>query len=301
MPCIVVSVLKECFFRLPSLETTTHPIHQSGIFAASRDTLASQLELELPPNRHVERQQSSSSTVPDTLRADDVIMSTSGGDYPPNIAISPGSCKSPYCCTSPGFCNFPFHKFKMSHCATPSSRDVIHDVLSKTKSDPFVREQVFVPDLADPEHIEQLAPAVTRRFSVPSSHDPFPIIKPDQLSLPGISDHDEIIDAIAPMTSLSSSSSSSLSSSVSSIDNLLSDVTNSDVMGLLRSPKMEVIETNSPFEFVHSDVPVIKSPAFSGSTIRRSPPPPNITLSPDKHKRTSIPQGKLNLCFTLFQ
>jgi len=45
----------------------------------------------------------------DSRSYDDAIMCTSSADYPPNIAISPGSCKSPFCCTSPGFCNFPYH------------------------------------------------------------------------------------------------------------------------------------------------------------------------------------------------
>ena len=281
-------------FRLPSLEiSSTHQTLQSDIFSAPHDTVSNQLELDLSLNHHLERQQSSSSTVQDCIRADDVIMSTSGGDYPPNIAISPGSCKSPYSCTSPGFCNFPFHKFKTPHCATSTSRDITHDVLSKTKSDPFSREQVFVPDSAEPEAMEHPPTNITRRFSVPASHDPFPIIKADQLSLPGLNDHDDIIDAIAPMTSLSSSS-SSLSSSTSSIfnDNLLSDVTNNDVMGLLRAPKTEVVEANSPFQLGHSEGHTIKQPTFSGSTIRRSPPPPNVTLSPEKHKRNTIPQGK---------
>ncbi|CAK8694148.1 unnamed protein product [Clavelina lepadiformis] len=232
----------------------------------------------------------------DSRTVDDVIMSSSGVDYPPNIAISPGSCKSPYCCTSPGFCNFPYHNYKNHHCVPPS--DVTHDVINRTQSDPFPRDQVFVPDSAEPENMDPTTSS-GRRLSAPILHDPLPVIKPDQISLPGISDSDDLIDAIAPIASLSSSSSSSLSSSASSIfnDSLLADVANSDVIGLLRSPKVESMETATCFEMTSRDCELMtpKPSLFTGGgTIRRSPPPPNVTLNPEKHKRNALPQDPVS-------
>ena len=260
------------------MESCTSPL-QSGPFSSSRDVIIR----DTPP----------SSTPRDALRADDVIMATSGGDYPPNIAISPGSCKSPYCCTSPGFCNFPFHKYKTVHHSVSATRDVAHDVIEKQKSNLFFNEQVFVPDSAESEQMIRSNDDVTRRFSVPVVHEPFPVIKADQLSIPNFKDQNELIDSIAPISSLSSPA-SSLSSSPSSIfnENLLTDPTSNDVLGILRLPKIEVMDTNSPFELGSSDAHSSKtSPTFSGGTIRRSPPPPNVTLIQDKHKCNTLSQG----------
>ena len=230
-----------------------------------------------------------SSVSPDNRFADDVIMSSSGIDYPPNVAISPGSCKSPYCCTSPGFCNFPYHHYKARHFAT-TGNDVTHDAISRTRSDPFPRDQVFIPDSAETETVD-FNNTNNRRQSVPSLHDPLPIIKPDALSLPGITDQDGFMNSFAPITSLSPSSSSLSSSESIFSDPLLVDVTGNDVMGLMRLPKVEVSESNC-FDITANVSATSKTPSISSSSaIRRSPPPPNVTLNPEKHKRSTLPQG----------
>lgn len=221
----------------------------------------------------------------------DVAVTSTTKDYPPNIAITPGSCKSPYCCTSPGFCNFPFHNYKNRHSNTLG--DVIHEAVNRTRSDPFPRDQVFIPDFAEPEPPE--VASNSRRLSAPSFNESLSLNKSDVLSLNGMTDQDDFMSTLAPITSLSSSSSSSLSSSEASIftDPLLVDVTGNDVMNLLRSPKMEIIE-NSCFDLADHHSP--KASSISNSrNIRRSPPPPNVTLNPQKHKRSTLPRGKT--CF----
>nr|CAB3243422.1 Fli/ERG4 [Phallusia mammillata] len=242
------------------------------------------------------------SSMPDNRTIDDVIMCSSAGDYPPNIAISPGSCKSPFCCTSPGYCNFPYHNHNHRNNSHSSHLDVLcstatdlpHDPIQHTPPDPFQAEQVFVPDSADLDEVESHTNgAFQRRMSVPSLHEPLSIIKPDQISLPGtLSENDDFPDVLPPMTSLASSSSSSLSSSTSSIlgDPLLGDVTSNDVMGLLSLPKIESLETTSAMEIGGETATVTKTSTFSGNgLVRRSPPPPNVTLNPEKHKRSLFP------------
>ena len=219
---------------------------------------------------------------------DDVTITSSATDYPPNVAISPGSCKSPYCCTSPGFCNFPFHHTKGRLHGT-SNGDVTYNGICRTRSDPFPRDQVFVPDSADLE-AKEICTESERRLSIPmlaeSLHHPE--------TLPQITVHDDFIGTLPAIASLSSSSVSSTESSIFS-DPLLVDITGNDVMGLLKSPKLEITEQNC-FNKA-KNVPTSNTPAslaFS-SSIRRSPPPPNVTLNPEKHKRSTLPQGKLSL------
>ncbi|XP_078484079.1 transcription factor protein [Ciona intestinalis] len=256
--------------------------------------------LDMTPNSAVVTPDVHASTTSsqDTRNADDVIMSSSGIDYPPNIAISPGSCKSPFCCTSPGYCNFPYHNHSfgrsshsVSHCGPPTNEvsPIHHEAVNRSQSDPFQQEQVFVRD--SPHDVDSApTPVFNRRMSAPTVHDPFPGIKADQISLPGLGEHDDFSEVMAPMTSLSSSSSSSLSSSTSSIlnENLLADVTGNDVMGLLTSPKLEILENSTSMDFYPTEK---TKPTFAGAgPVRRSPPPPNVTLNPDKHKRSTLPQ-----------
>ena len=226
------------------------------------------------------------SVAEDNRKADDVIMSSSGIDYPPNIAISPGSCKSPYCCTSPGFCNFPFHNYKApSVRSRASSGDPTQDGVARTRSDPFPRDQVFIRDSAEPEAPE--LPLNSRRQSVPSLCNHLPVVKSDDISLPGVPDHEEFINSFPIMKP---SSPTTLSTAESSIfnDPLMVDVTGNDVMGLLKTPKIEIIEND--FLLPNTETKVIKPPIFcSKATIRRSPPPPNVTLNPEKHKRSTLP------------
>uniref|UniRef100_H2YIJ4 PNT domain-containing protein n=1 Tax=Ciona savignyi TaxID=51511 RepID=H2YIJ4_CIOSA len=264
------------------------------------------LDLTTNSNMLAAEMHTTASTSQKTRNADDVIMSTSGMDYPPNIAISPGSCKSPFCCTSPGFCNFPYHNHTFSltyfihrnnqlatQCDAPRneiSSPIHHDPVNRTQSDPFQQELVFVRDSA--QEIDT-TPSFTRRMSAPVVHDPFPIIKPDQISLPGLGENDDFSDVIAPMASLSSPSTSSLSSSTSSIlnDNLLADVTGTDVIGLLSSPKLEILEHSGAMDFYPTEaIPPTKKTFAGAGPVRRSPPPPNITLNPENHKRSSLPQ-----------
>ena len=270
-------------FRLPSMERLPTYLRQPPDYdSVSRDSAQPCVETNLSRTCTVVKNEYASSS-----HVSDVGLSSPGNEYPPNIAISPGSCKSPYCCTSPGFCNFPFHSFKTRHCASSTAGDAA----GRTAADPFSRDQVFVPDSADPEEIELSKANVPRRFSVPLLHDPLPIIKPDQLSLPELNNQGSLIDPIAPTTSLSASSSPTSSTSSIFTDNLLGDVTNNDVMVLLRSPKQEIIEADVCFDKRPCEPSSMKTSSLPGGKIRRSPPPPNVTLSPGKHLRNVLPPG----------
>ena len=269
------------------------------MFSTAHKTVKQHFVSDLSTNHKLQIDVTSSQ---DTRMADDVIMSTSDNSFPPNIAISPGSCKSPYFCTSPGFCNFPFHNYKPRRCVGHSGTDNPHGAVIKTRSDPISRDQVFIRDSAEPGEMDQPETDITRRYSMPAVHDPLPVIKPDQLSLPELNDQCDIMDSLVPVKSLSSPSTSSLSSSASSIfnDPLLSDVTNHDVIGLLRSPKVETMDTNNcPNDYGVSDKNTVNTSTFKGrGSIRRSPPPPNVTLNPKRHMRSTLPPGILHSCLT---
>jgi len=205
-----------------------------------------------------------STTLHDHYRINgDIVSSSSTSDFPPNIAISPGSCKSPFCCTSPGYCNFPFHNIENRlQFSSTSTSDVTlsHSMINHNTSDPiFHHGQVFVKDIA-------------------GESQPLPIIKPELISQSF--DHDELCDVL-PITSLSSSSSST--SSILS-EHLLHEVHSSDVYSLFSTIKCE---TNSDIlELPPTDIQ-LNYPL--NSEIRRSPPPPNVTLNPEKHRMESLP------------
>ena len=300
------------FYRLPLLSFCGSR-NESADTAKSRDSrkassiMISASDVPVPTNdvllsKHVLQQPSSPMTPSLSLSTEitnDIVVTSATIDYPPNIAITPGSCKSPYFCTSPGFCNFPFHTYKTRHCNTLG--DVTHEAINRTRSDPFPRDQVFIPDFAEPESPEMVSNP--RRLSAPSFNESLSLGKPDVLSLPGVTNHEDFINKHAPITSLSTSvsSSPSLSSSETSIftDPLLVDVTGNDVMNLLRSPKIEVIE-NTCFDLCANDPHSPKTSSLSNArNIRRSPPPPNVTLNPQKHKRSALPQGDFNFMFIL--
>lgn len=256
-------------------------IHHSEFNSLSRDT---NVDINLSTTGALVKSESKVSSR-DKMSFDEAILSTSSNDFPPNIAISPGSCKSPYCCTSPGFCNFPFHTFKTRHFSASSAIDRN----SGTNPNLFTRDQVFVPDSAEPEPAEPSVTVTSRRFSVPLLRNPLPLIKADQLSLPELKDHGDLIDSIAPVSSFSPSSSPASSNSSLHNDNL--DVTSGEVMVLLRPPKQEVVETGFCFGSRSCTSNTIKKQSVMGMKIRRSPPPPNVTLSPDKHLRNNLPPG----------
>lgn len=69
-----------------------------------------------------------------------------------------------------------------------------------------------------------------------------------------------------------------LSSSPPLLDNLVTSSNSLDTPLLNASPKVH-----------HSDG-FMKGPPDPGP-VRRSPPPPNVTLNPEKHKRNTFPQG----------
>jgi len=199
------------------------------------------------------------------------------------------------------FMTSPF-AFSNSHldAMCGSTTDMTHqEPMCQTPPDPFQQEQVFVPDSAELDSVESCANnAYNRRLSAPSMHEPLSLLKSDQLSLPGtlsLPETDDFSDIIPPISSLTSTSSSSLSSSTSSIlnDPLLVDVTGSDVIGLLSLPKVESLETTNTLEIGNSDPITTKPVTFCGNgAVRRSPPPPNVTLNPEKHKRSMFPAGK---------
>ena len=68
------------------------------------------------------------------LTASNTTPTSSLNDYPPNIAISPGSCKSAFSCTSPGFCNFPSHNLENHlHNSNQCSNDLNFNPISISK------------------------------------------------------------------------------------------------------------------------------------------------------------------------
>lgn len=176
-----------------------------------------------------------------------------------------------------------------------SSNDVSlgHTIRNTSQSDATLnhQQQVFVPDSADPANCSL----------------PLPIIKPEQIS-ESLTETDDLADVL-PMTSLSSSSSST--SSILS-DCLLPDVAGNDMLGLWAT-KMNSggripdngMTTMDGQNNNNNDLPQhgasvnqhtpkpVHTLSSSNNCIRRSPPPPNVTLNPEEYKRNLLPRGKL--------
>ena len=236
----------------------------------------------------------SSATSTDVRFSNDVTVTSNNIEYPPNVAISPGSCKSPYCCTSPGFCNFPYHNYETKRLVC-STVDISHNAISRTRSDPFPRDLIFVPDTAGQEAVESNL-LVSRKLPVPIvSH-----FLPADSSMAQITTHDDYFSAnFSPASLISSQLLSSTESSIFT-DPLLVDITGNDVKGLLKPPKLEVPEKLCFNVTLDSVASATASTLTTSRTIRRSPPPPNVTLNPEKHKRNTLPQGKSSIRIKAF-
>ncbi|XP_039248382.2 uncharacterized protein LOC120326204 [Styela clava] len=287
-----------------------------------------------------------SSTEKSTLGFDRIPSSSSSPlEYPPNVAISPGSCKSPYSCTSPGFCNFPYHNhdnvFRSSqtcgHGISEPPKAQFHRQMSEeaarlfslgkegntkgagttsnsSDSAMFSTDQVFVRDSApDSELVET---NTTHGIKIEEgSRGVFEIVENERVRHASTHSASSSRDSLYNVYSESINVTGSIAGSSEDFDDVSPNINSAS---LLNDPMMAGFPPSSssensgpstsnvsmePMETGNSlDSPLLnagpmqygnnergmKSP-LDFSAVRRSPPPPNVTLNPEKYKRNSMP------------
>lgn len=205
-------------------------------------------------------------------------------DYPPNIAISPGSCKSAFSCTSPGFCNFPSHNLENHlHNTNQCSNDLNFNPISVSKSSSsdfsqiigfhnkgllFQSEQVFVRDTG----FESFPANSSQSFNCAIGQQ---AIKPEY-STQTLNNQD-VSDMIPSLSPSDTSNSPTIDS-----DKLLSQSSDSFVV------KSEYHAIQSSYSG-SSDTTSSSYSFPSNECARRSPPPPNVTLNPKDHRIKFLP------------